>query len=70
MVRGDAVSLTVIWKICTELGTDIGDLISIEKPARKINSLLISTLKGLLECHDDRLLFMKRKLCEENRCAI
>lgn len=31
MVRGDAVSLTVIGKICKELNTDIGDLISIEK---------------------------------------
>ena len=31
MVRGDAVSLTVIGKICEELDTDIGDLISIEK---------------------------------------
>ena len=28
MVRGDAVSLTII---CEELGTDIGDLICIEK---------------------------------------
>lgn len=31
MVRGDAVSLTVIGKICEELDTNIGDLISIEK---------------------------------------
>lgn len=31
MVREDAVSLTVIVKICEELGTDIGDLICIEK---------------------------------------
>lgn len=31
MVRGDAVSLTVIGKICEEIDTDIGDLISIEK---------------------------------------
>lgn len=31
MVRGNGVSLTVIGKICEELGTDIGDLISIEK---------------------------------------
>lgn len=31
MVRGDAVSLTIIGKICEELGTDIGDLICIEK---------------------------------------
>ena len=31
MVRGDAVSLTVIGKICEELDTDLGDLISIEK---------------------------------------
>mgnify|MGYP000352968526 CR=1 FL=1 len=31
MVRGDAVSLTIIGKICEELGADIGDLICIEK---------------------------------------
>ncbi len=31
MVRGGAVSLTIIGKICEELGTDIGDLICIEK---------------------------------------
>jgi transcriptional regulator, XRE family len=31
MVRGDAVSLTIIGKICVELGTDIGDLICIDK---------------------------------------
>lgn len=31
MVRGYAVSLTIIGKICEELGTDIGDLICIEK---------------------------------------
>lgn len=31
MVRGDAVSLTIIRKICEELGTDIGDLICIDK---------------------------------------
>lgn len=31
MVRGDAVSLTVIGKSCEELDTDIGDLINIEK---------------------------------------
>ena len=35
MVRGDAVSLTVIGKICEELGTDIGDLISIEKKGKE-----------------------------------
>lgn len=31
MVKGEAVSLTIIGKICRELGTDIGDLICIEK---------------------------------------
>lgn len=30
MVRGDAVSLTIIRKICEELGADIGDLICID----------------------------------------
>lgn len=31
MVRGDAVSLSVIGKICEELGADVGNLICIEK---------------------------------------
>ena len=31
MVRGDAVSLTIIGKICVEIGTDIADLICIDK---------------------------------------
>lgn len=31
MVRGDAVSLSVIGKICKELGADVGDLICMEK---------------------------------------
>lgn len=31
MVRGYAVSLTIIGKICKELGADIGDLICIDK---------------------------------------
>lgn len=31
MVKGEAVSLTIIGRICKELGTDIGDLICIEK---------------------------------------
>ncbi|WP_337892575.1 helix-turn-helix transcriptional regulator [Mesomycoplasma ovipneumoniae] len=30
MVRGDAMSLTIIEKICEELRTDIGDLICID----------------------------------------
>ena len=37
MVRGEAVSLSVIGKICEELRTDIGDLICIEKIAWRIN---------------------------------
>lgn len=35
MVRGDAVSLTIIGKICEELETDIGDLICIEKMVKE-----------------------------------
>lgn len=31
MVRDDAVSLSVIGKICEELDADVGDLICIEK---------------------------------------
>lgn len=31
MVKGESVSLTIIGKICEELGTDIGDLICIDK---------------------------------------
>lgn len=30
MVRGDAVSLSVIGKICEELGADVGDVICID----------------------------------------
>ncbi|WP_314673788.1 hypothetical protein [uncultured Solobacterium sp.] len=37
MVRGNVVSLTNIEKNCEELGTDVGDLIYIEKIARKMN---------------------------------
>lgn len=37
MVKGDAMSLTIIGKICEELGTDIGDLICIKKIAWRIN---------------------------------
>jgi len=37
MVRGDAMSLTIIGKICEELRADIGDLICIEKIAWRIN---------------------------------
>lgn len=37
MIRGDAVSLTIIGKIYKELGTDIGDLICIEKTVWRIN---------------------------------
>lgn len=35
MVRGDAVSLMIIGKICEELGTDIGDLICINKDIKE-----------------------------------
>ena len=35
MVRGDAVSLTILGKICVELGTDIGDLICINKDIKE-----------------------------------
>ena len=35
MVKGDAVSLTIIGKICEELGTDIGDLICIKKMVKE-----------------------------------
>lgn len=35
MVRGEAVSLSVIGKICEELNTDIGDLICIDKNAEE-----------------------------------
>lgn len=35
MVRGEAVSLSVIWKICEEIGTDVGDLICIDKNAEE-----------------------------------
>ena len=35
MVRGEAVSLSVIGKICEELDTDIGDLICIDRNAEE-----------------------------------
>lgn len=35
MVKGDAVSLTIIGKICEELETDIGDLICINKDIKE-----------------------------------
>ena len=37
IVREDAMSLTIIGKICEELRTDIRDLICIEKIAWRIN---------------------------------
>lgn len=35
MTKGEAVSLTILGKICELLGTDIGDLVSIEKEITK-----------------------------------
>lgn len=35
MVKGDAVSLTIIGKICEELGTDIGEFICINKDIKE-----------------------------------
>ena len=48
MVRGDAVSLTIIGKICEELGTDIGDLICIEKMVKedKLMAFTIDVYEG------------------------
>ena len=37
MVKGEAVSIAIISKICMESGMDIGDLICIERILRKIN---------------------------------
>ncbi|HEL1169941.1 TPA: helix-turn-helix transcriptional regulator, partial [Streptococcus equi subsp. zooepidemicus] len=34
MVKGEAVSLSILGKICDELGADIGDLICIDKESR------------------------------------
>ena len=31
MTKGEAISLTILGKICELLGTDIGDLVSIDK---------------------------------------
>lgn len=36
MVRGEAVSLSIVGKICLELESDIGDLISMEKNAEEV----------------------------------
>ena len=35
MTKGEAVSLTILCKICELLGTDIGDLVSIDKEITK-----------------------------------
>ena len=35
MTKGEAISLTILGKICELLGTDIGDLISIDKEITK-----------------------------------
>lgn len=35
MTKGEAVSLTILGKICELLGTDIGDLVSIDKEITK-----------------------------------
>lgn len=35
MVKGYAVCLSVIGKICEELGTDVGDLICIDKDIKE-----------------------------------
>lgn len=35
MTKGEAISLTILGKICELLGTDIGDLVSIEKEITK-----------------------------------
>ena len=36
ILRGDAVSLTIIGKICEELETDIGNLICIDKKVKEV----------------------------------
>ena len=35
MTKGEAVSLSVIGKICVLLGTDVGEIISIDKEITK-----------------------------------
>lgn len=35
MTKGEAISLTILGKICELLGTDIGDLVSIDKEIMK-----------------------------------
>ncbi|MBS5114564.1 MAG: helix-turn-helix transcriptional regulator [Erysipelotrichaceae bacterium] len=35
MTKGEAISLTILGKICELLGTDIGDLVSIDKEITK-----------------------------------
>lgn len=35
MTKGEAISLTILGKICELLGTDIGDLVSIDKELTK-----------------------------------
>ena len=31
MTKGEPVNMQILWKICTELGSDIGELVCIDK---------------------------------------
>lgn len=31
MIKGEPVNMQILWKICTELGSDIGELVCIDK---------------------------------------
>ena len=41
MTKGEAISLTILGKICELLGTDIGDLVSINKEIMKDNYIKV-----------------------------
>jgi DNA-binding Xre family transcriptional regulator len=36
MTKGEPVNMQILWKICTELDSDIGDLVCIDKSVKEV----------------------------------
>ena len=36
MTKGEPVNMQILWKICTELGSDIGELVCIDKNVKGV----------------------------------
>lgn len=36
MTKGEPVNMQILWKICNELGSDIGDLVCIDKTVGEV----------------------------------